>query len=114
MRIDAILADVPCSNAGVMAKRCEVRHRITKSAVETLCRTQLSILQRAAEFAADGTRICYSTCSITNAENRGVIDSFLASNPGFSLDCEKLTLPAVKTADYDDIDGGYIALLTKK
>jgi 16S rRNA (cytosine967-C5)-methyltransferase len=107
---DAILLDVPCSNTGVMARRCEVRYRLTAKHIDSLARSQGNILAGAAGMVKVGGRICYSTCSIDGAENEGVVGSFLAANAGLELVAKKLTLPSAARVDRD---GGYVAILKK-
>jgi 16S rRNA (cytosine967-C5)-methyltransferase len=108
---DAILLDVPCSNTGVLARRPEVRYRITPAAITELTRTQLQLLNHAVGFVKPGGKICYSTCSIHHHENTGVVRHFLAHNNRFTLLEEKLSLPSANAIDHD---GGYAALLQKK
>jgi 16S rRNA (cytosine967-C5)-methyltransferase len=54
-----------------------------------------------------GGVVVYSTCSITPAENRGVVDAVMAVG-GLLLEAEQLSTPG-KPAD-----GGYWARLRKK
>jgi 16S rRNA (cytosine967-C5)-methyltransferase len=108
---DAVIADVPCSNTGVLAKRAEARYRLTPKTLNSIERVQLGILQSAANLVKPGGKICYSTCSILEQENRNVVDIFLKDNSQFSLEREKLTLPSA--GDFD-CDGGYAAVLIKK
>jgi 16S rRNA (cytosine967-C5)-methyltransferase len=112
-RCDAILLDVPCSNTGVLARRPEVRLRITPEAVAGLTQTQLQILEKAAKTARDNSKICYSTCSILKQENSEVVRHFLSDSPDFRLDSENLTLPSPATPESFDHDGGYTAILSK-
>jgi 16S rRNA (cytosine967-C5)-methyltransferase len=112
-RCDAVLLDVPCSNTGVLARRPEVRLRINPQAVGRLSRTQLRLLQKAAEMINAGSRICYSTCSILNQENKEVIKHFLLSNPDFCLESENLIFPRIADDTSFDHDGGYVAILVK-
>jgi 16S rRNA (cytosine967-C5)-methyltransferase len=107
---DAILLDVPCSNTGVLARRIEVRHRLTPDSVKELARTQLALLAKAAALLKDGGVICYSTCSIQRAENADLVRRFLANDTRFALMCEALTLPS---ADTFDCDGAYVAILRR-
>ncbi|MDO8303480.1 MAG: transcription antitermination factor NusB [Sedimentisphaerales bacterium] len=109
-RCDAVLLDVPCSNTGVLARRPEVRYRITPSAIKELTRTQSALLTRAAEFIKHGGKICYSTCSLQKQENSDVVQQFLAHNSRFVLLQEKLSLPSAGEIDHD---GGYAAVLQK-
>ncbi len=108
---DAILLDVPCSNTGVLARRVEVRHRITSEAVRQLSRTQSGLLERVAGLLGDGGRICYSTCSIQKAENGDLVRQFLSVDGRFDLVGEELTLP---TAGARDHDGAYAAVLQRR
>jgi 16S rRNA (cytosine967-C5)-methyltransferase len=107
---DAVLLDVPCSNTGVLARRPEVRLRINPKAVAGLAQTQLQLLEKAGSLTH--SKICYSTCSILKQENSEVVKKFLAKNPGFSLESEKLVLPCAAD-DRCDRDGGYIAIIRK-
>jgi len=108
---DAILLDVPCSNAGVLAKRIEVRFRITRNSLKELTKTQRSLLEKAARLVKPGGRICYSTCSIQSAENADLIGAFLEGNGQFELTEEELILPSAEGFDHD---GAYAAVLTRR
>ncbi len=107
---DSVLLDVPCSNTGVLAKRIEVRYRITPKAIEKLAKTQLRLLNTAVSMIRQGGKICYSTCSIQRSENGELVRKFLRARPDFELQSEQLTLPS---AHGFDCDGGYAAILTR-
>ena len=113
-KADAVLVDVPCSNTGVMARRIEVRHRIGEGAAAKLREKQLGLLERAGGLVGDGGRVCYSTCSVMRAENRGVVDEFLEKHGDFELVKEELTLPCAGGTGRVDFDGGYAAVLRQK
>jgi 16S rRNA (cytosine967-C5)-methyltransferase len=110
-KFDAVLLDVPCSNTGVLAKRIEVRYRVSPKAVKELAKTQASLLAAAAKMLTPKGRICYSTCSIQKAEDSRLVKDFLRDNPDFELESELLTLPS---AEGFDRDGGYVAIITRK
>ena len=110
-KFDAVLLDVPCSNTGVLAKRIEVRYRVSPKAVKELAKTQASLLAAAAKMLKTKGRICYSTCSIQRAENSHLVKDFLQKTPDFELQSELLTLPS---AEGFDRDGGYVAIITRK
>ena len=103
-RADAVLADVPCSNSGVLGRRVEVRHRITEAAVRELTAVQRELLEQAVALVRPGGRVSYSTCSIEPEENEQVVRSVL--RPGVVLLSERLTLPVAGACD-----GGYVAVL---
>ena len=108
---DAVLLDVPCSNTGVMAKRPEVRLRLNKKQVAELAKIQTGLLKQAGELVKTGGKICYSTCSVLKQENSQVVTNFIGQNREFELEQERLSLPS---AEKDDCDGGYVAVIRKK
>lgn len=110
-RFDAVLLDVPCSNTGVLAKRIEVRYRLTPTTVEQISKIQSELLEKAAQMIKPTGKICYSTCSIQKKENSGVVEGFLQKSPEFRLETERLTLPSAQDFDHD---GSYVAILVKK
>lgn len=108
---DAVLLDVPCSNTGVLARRVEVRYRVTSESVRELAATQLTLLAKAAPLVGEGGRICYSTCSVQKAENGALVRRFLGVDHRFSLLREELGLPSSQGFDRD---GAYVAILGRK
>ena len=117
--IDAVLLDVPCSNSGVLARRLEVRMRITPEIIDEIAKTQSELLNKAAKMLNSGGKICYSTCSICRQENEDVVKNFLQNNPQFTLELEELTLPTAmpqtgpSPVTNVDRDGGYAAIIVK-
>ncbi len=107
-KIDLLVADVPCSNTGVMARRVEVRHRLRPESIDMLSKIQGEILTFASTL--EPKQILYSTCSIERAENRSMVEKFLGHFKKYKLIKEELTLPSAKDFDHD---GGYFALLSK-
>ncbi len=107
---DAVLLDVPCSNTGVLARRCEVRHRITSNAIARLASAGAEMLGLACAAVKSGGKLCYSTCSLEQQENEIQIEGFLKNYGKFRLVADKLTLPCAGDVDHD---GGYYAVLQK-
>jgi len=110
LAFDAVLLDVPCSNTGVLARRCEARWRISKKSVSELAKKQAKLLQEAVPLLKPHARVCYSTCSIQSEENESVTKDFLSKNNGFRLESESLILPSIGPPDHD---GGYVAVLVR-
>jgi 16S rRNA (cytosine967-C5)-methyltransferase len=108
---DCVLVDAPCSNTGVLARRPEVRYRITKSDVKKLAKTQMMLLSKAAGMLKPKGVICYSTCSIQPEEDGLLVRRFIEGNPGFELESERLILPS---ADMFDRDGSYTAIIVRR
>jgi 16S rRNA (cytosine967-C5)-methyltransferase len=103
---DRILIDAPCSNTGVLRRRVDLRWRITPEEISRLRKTQMDLLHQAATQLKPGGVLVYSTCSLELEENSGVVQSFLAAQPGFKLEIERQLLPFV-----DGVDGAYVAKL---
>lgn len=106
---DAVLLDAPCSNTGVIRRRPDVKWRLLKTDIATQAKMQLTLLEKAAEFVAPGGRLVYSTCSLEQEENRGVIDAFLQKHPDWEL-TEAVT---VFPPDYDHDGAGAFRLERK-
>ena len=80
---DRVLADVPCSNTGVLRRRPDARWNWTKEHLAELVKLQSEIFLKAAAHVAPGGIVVYSTCSNEPEENEAQIEAFLASNPDF-------------------------------
>ncbi len=80
---DRILADVPCSGLGILAKKPDIRYKNLAGMAE-LTALQTQILENAASCLKTGGRLVYSTCTINPAENQDQIKAFLARHPEFT------------------------------
>jgi len=112
-KFDGVLIDAPCSNSGVLARRIEARHRLTKDSIEELQELQLRILENAAANLKPGGRIVYSVCSILLDEGPDVVHRFLRGKVGeerredvWEVEFENYLLPVPAWHD-----GGYVARL---
>ncbi|MEO7934586.1 MAG: transcription antitermination factor NusB [Chthoniobacterales bacterium] len=103
---DAILADVPCSNTGVMRRRIDVRWRLRPEAFYDASTRQLAILENLLPQLRPGGRLVYSTCSIDRSENEEVVETLLKRHPHLSLAKTERRLPHL-----DQTDGCFAALL---
>lgn len=74
---DLVLADVPCSGTGTLARNPEIRHRLHPDAFERQAERQRTILASALRAARPGGRIVYSTCSLEPEENKQVVEAVL-------------------------------------
>lgn len=101
---DRVLADVPCSNTGVLGRRPEVRRRISPESIATLHATQMALLQTALAVVRPGGHVLYSTCSLELEENENVVATALAR--GAKVVASATTLPEASVRD-----GGYWCLL---
>jgi 16S rRNA (cytosine967-C5)-methyltransferase len=97
-QFDRVLADVPCSGTGTLARNPEIKWRLTLDDLADLPQRQLAILRSALSQVAPGGRLIYSTCSLEKEEDESVVEQALAENNSFRLlDCRS-ELDRLKTA----------------
>ncbi|HXZ43139.1 MAG TPA: transcription antitermination factor NusB [Terriglobales bacterium] len=85
---DRVLADVPCSGTGTLARNPEIKWRLEPEDLPDLHDRQLAILRSAMQQVAPGGRLVYSTCSLEKEENEQVIEKALSADAAFRLvDC---------------------------
>ena len=105
---DVVLADVPCSNTGVLRRRPDARWNWNRKKLEELVKIQAEIADKAASHVAPGGALVYSTCSLEPEENRMQVEAFLARHPDFRCCAEAESLPfATRT------DGAYACRLER-
>jgi 16S rRNA (cytosine967-C5)-methyltransferase len=110
-----VLADVPCSNTAVLARRPEARHRLEPQIIEQITKIQYEILKTVEQKVPECKTICYSTCSILEEENSALLRRFIANSKNtWTIADEKLTLPSTEPENSFDSDGGYYAVLKRK
>jgi 16S rRNA (cytosine967-C5)-methyltransferase len=85
IKFDAVLADVPCSGTGTLARNPEIKWRLQPEDLTDLHRRQVSILRSAMEQLAPGGIVVYSTCSLEAEENEQVVEVTLEGHPGAQL-----------------------------
>lgn len=105
---DLVLADVPCSNTGVLARRAEAKYRFSAKSLGELAALQRRIVEQAASWIAPGGVLLYATCSIEPAEN-SERTAWIVERFGAQPEREQLTLPGGEDGGYHD--GGYFAVL---
>ncbi len=105
---DAVLADVPCSNTGVLGRRPEVRWRLRPDEFVHLVRLQTKLLCWAGERVRTGGVVVYSTCSMEPEENGGAVRAALRGLRGLNLEAEEERVPGRPA------DGGYWARLRRR
>jgi len=84
-KFDRVLADVPCSGTGTLARNPEIKWRLQLHDLADLHALQSQILQSAMQHVASGGELVYSTCSLEREENEEVVEQALANNPWFGL-----------------------------
>ena len=95
-----VLADVPCSGTGTLARNPEIKWRLTLDDLAELAQRQFAILRSALAQVAPGGRLVYSTCSLEKEENENVVERALAEDKSFRLlDCRTELVRLKDTAD---------------
>lgn len=95
---DRVLADVPCSGTGTLARNPEIKWRLQPEDLPDLHRRQVAILRSALGQVAPGGRLVYSTCSLEREENEAVVEQALSEHRRFQvIDCG-LELERLKAA----------------
>jgi 16S rRNA (cytosine967-C5)-methyltransferase len=85
---NCVLADVPCSGTGTLARNPEIKWRLQLDDLRDLQGRQIAILRAALAQIAPGGRLIYSTCSLEKEENEDVVAQALAGSNSFrQLDC---------------------------
>ena len=68
-KADVVIADLPCSGIGIMAKKPEIRYRMTKEGQKELVQLQKQMLAVVHRYVKPGGVLMYSTCTINKEEN---------------------------------------------
>ncbi|MGB2709944.1 MAG: RsmB/NOP family class I SAM-dependent RNA methyltransferase, partial [Conexibacter sp.] len=105
---DAVLVDPPCSGLGTLQGRPDLRWRARAEAIPELAALQRRILAAGAEVLRPGGALVYATCTISCAENEGVVEAFLAARRDFSHERSIQLLP-----HREGTDGFFLARLRR-
>ncbi len=95
---DTILCDVPCSGTGTLARNPEIRARLNEAGIARQAERQRAILHAALGALRPGGRLVYSTCSLEQEENEGVVEAALALHPEVSVEPVQTTLDGLQEA----------------
>jgi 16S rRNA (cytosine967-C5)-methyltransferase len=104
---DRILADVPCSGTGTLARNPEIKWRLKPEYLVDLHQKQVAILRAALRQLAPGGRAVYSTCSLEREENEAVVDEVVRAEGSCGVvDCreELARLSSSGELVWNDID----------
>ena len=116
---DCIICDVPCSGIGIIRKKPDVRYK-NAADVDGLPQIQLQILLNALDYLKPGGRVVYSTCTVLEEENNGVLQAALALRKDCEL--EHFVLPGIGEVagaitlwpQVHGTDGFFLARIKKK
>jgi len=118
---DRILLDAPCSASGVIRRHPDIKWLRRSEDIAQLVSVQSAILEALWPLLAPGGRLLYSTCSIFDAENQGVVDRFaeqtadlrVISLPGLGSTGSRLPLGFQLLPGDSGMDGFYYVGLSK-
>jgi len=85
VQFDRVLADVPCSGTGTLARNPEIKWRLKPNDLSQLQARQNAILRAALGQVGRGGRVIYSTCSLEKEENEDVVEQALADDNSIHL-----------------------------
>ena len=106
---DRVLVDAPCSGLGTVRKKPEIKYREYDGKMENLPQIQKDILMASSSYVKPGGILVYSTCTISDRENRQVSEAFLRIKKDFEHIESKLLLPGK-----GETDGFYICKMKRK
>lgn len=84
-RYDVVVADLPCSGLGVLAKKPDIKYNVSEASMNELVQIQRKMLDNAAAYVAPGGLLVYSTCTLNKHENEENAGYFEECNPDFRL-----------------------------
>jgi 16S rRNA (cytosine967-C5)-methyltransferase len=106
-KADVLLADLPCSGLGVIARKPDIKYRATPATLAAAAELQRRILAVVWQYVKPGGTLLYSTCTLSHDENAGMMAWFTAHYP-FEIEEERTLLPGI-----DPTDGFYICRLRR-
>jgi 16S rRNA (cytosine967-C5)-methyltransferase len=89
---ERVLADVPCSGTGTLARNPEIKWRLKPEDLPDLHTRQVAILSAALKQLEPNGRAIYSTCSLEPEENEAVVEEVRQNGSGYRLvdSCDEL------------------------
>lgn len=80
-KADVVLMDVPCSGLGVMGKKRDIKHHVSRESMKDLSTLQREIARVCSRYVKPCGTLIYSTCTINPEENEEMV-RFLAGELG--------------------------------
>ncbi|MCR4923632.1 MAG: 16S rRNA (cytosine(967)-C(5))-methyltransferase RsmB [Lachnospiraceae bacterium] len=107
-KFDVVIADLPCSGLGVMARRVDLKYRIDKEAVDALVSLQRNILTSVCKYVKKGGCLIFSTCTVNKLEN---IENLYWIRENLPLASEAIEGEEFLNFNKDSLSEGYLQLL---
>ncbi len=87
---DGVLCDAPCSGFGTVSENPDVKLFRKEEDFVGLKKAQTEILSTVSRYVKKGGALYYSTCSVFERENDGIVAAFLKEHPAYeavAIDC---------------------------
>lgn len=107
-KADLVLADLPCSGLGVLAKKRDICYKTAEKDIKNLAKLQRAILSVVWQYVKPGGILIYSTCTVTREENLGNLDWLQKACPFEPVNIEPCFSEDLKDAS---MKKGYLQLL---
>lgn len=104
---DIVIADVPCSGTGVIARKPDIKYNMNEESQKELVKLQQSILKNAVRYVKPGGILIFSTCTLNKDENDSG-RTFLVEQ-GMKPDSLIPYLP--KVLHSEDAENGFLQLI---
>ena len=105
---DVVIADLPCSGIGIMAKKPEIRYRMSAENQRELVKLQKEMLAVVHRYVKPGGILMYSTCTVNKEENEEQARE-ICQKYGFVPALDEVELPAALKAEVQE--NGWLQLL---
>lgn len=125
-KYDIVIADLPCSGLGVLAKKNDIKYNVSEEGMKELALMQEKILDITAGYVKANGYIVFSTCTLNRCENEDNVGIFLEKHNNFeNINLKKYVPKALEkfiTADgmvkvipgKACADGFFVAVLKRK
>jgi 16S rRNA (cytosine967-C5)-methyltransferase len=97
--LDAVLVDAPCTGWGTIRRNPDIKWRTKPEDITRLASVQSRILQNVAGLLRRGGRIVYSTCTVYEEENEGVIEGLLEKGGDYCLESHEPSVVPARLLD---------------
>jgi 16S rRNA (cytosine967-C5)-methyltransferase len=84
-KFDRVLADVPCSGTGTLARNPEIKWRLRPEKLSELQALQVEILNAGLAQLGPSGKLVYSTCSLEREEDEDVVEEVLRARTDVEL-----------------------------
>ena len=105
---DVVIADLPCSGLGIIAKKRDIKYNVTPESLKELQELQRQILDVVSQYVKPGGTLIYSTCTINPMENEDNC-AYILEELGFEAVSLDEHLPEVLKSE--TTKNGYLQLI---